>query len=290
MPLSTARPSHATPKRGTAPNILVTGASSGIGLATISQLAAKGARVFAGIRNSDHTTLVKDVGAQPVPLDLSDPESIRRVGEWLSEEVGSDGLLALVNNAGWALAGPLELLSRRDLEAQFSVNLFGLLELTTTLLPLMRIAAPGSRIVNISSVSGRLATPFAGAYAASKHSLEAITDALRQELRPWRIRVLRVVPGRVATPIWGKARSQLETLLAESQHSCTEAYREQLAPRIRRSSAELRTTPDMVADTIVRAIFSRSPRSTYFVGRDARIMCWLGRLPVPIRDMLLRRL
>jgi NAD(P)-dependent dehydrogenase (short-subunit alcohol dehydrogenase family) len=173
--------------------VLITGASGGIGRAAARELLSRGWAVFGGVRRpEDARGLQAELGAgfTPVQLDVTDPDSVRRAVEAVESALGGAGLDALVNCAGIARLGPLVCLSTEALREQFEVNLFGLFEVTRRFLPLLRVrqahpasnpARPPPRIVNLSSSSGRLAMPFFGMYAASKHALEGLSDSLRRE-------------------------------------------------------------------------------------------------------------
>jgi NAD(P)-dependent dehydrogenase (short-subunit alcohol dehydrogenase family) len=183
--------------------VVVTGASKGIGRACAMRLDRQGFRVFAGVRRvADAEALRKEASdrLEPVLVDVTDQAAVTALGEHVARSVGDDGLVGLVNNAGIAVAGPLEFLPPDELRRQLEVNVTGQLAVTQALLPVLRRAR--GRIVNIGSISGRLALPFTGPYAASKHALEALTDALRIELMPWGIHVSILQPGAIATPIW----------------------------------------------------------------------------------------
>lgn len=192
--------------------IVVTGASTGIGRACVAKAAAEGAHVFAAVRKqADADSLKQEFGDRVTPLimDVTKPDEIAaavsRVSEWLNGRT----LFGLVNNAGISVPGPLAHQSADDLRKQFETNFFGLHAVTAAFLPLIgsdrtRTGAPG-RIVMISSVGGKSAAPFVGAYAASKHALEGYSQALRRELMLFGIKVVVVAPGAVATPIWDKA-------------------------------------------------------------------------------------
>ena len=167
-----------------------------------------GFRVFAGIRKSADGEALQEVASdrlRPVYLDVTDGESIRAAAEIVEAGCGASGLSGLVNNAGIVIAGPLEFLPLVSLRSQLEINVVGQIAVTQELLALLR-RARGS-IVNMSSVSGRVAAPFLGPYSASKFALEALSDSMRLELRPWGISVSVVEPGPIATPIWEKSRT-----------------------------------------------------------------------------------
>ncbi|MGD1157325.1 MAG: SDR family oxidoreductase, partial [Terriglobia bacterium] len=183
--------------------VVITGASTGIGEACALHLDKLGFRVFAGIRKAaDAEALRHRASARLVPirLDVSDETEVEQAARNVTEALRGEGLAGLVNNAGIVVAGMLEFLPLDALRRQLEVNVVGQVAVTQAFLPHLRKAR--GRIVNIGSVSGLIAGPFSGAYAASKFALEALTDALRVELRPWKIHVSIVEPGNIQTPIW----------------------------------------------------------------------------------------
>ena len=185
--------------------VVVTGASTGIGEACALQLDRMGFSVFAGVRReADGKALEQKASGRltPVFIDVADEVSIASAVETVSAAVGDAGLAGLVNNAGIAVPAPIELVPLDALRRQLEVNVIGQVSVTQAFLPLVRKAQ--GRIVNMGSIAGRLAIPFLGPYCMSKFAMEALTDSLRVELRPWGIKVSLVEPGRISTPIWGK--------------------------------------------------------------------------------------
>ncbi len=192
-------------------SVLVTGASSGIGHDSVEALLAAGYRVFGTARRrEDADRLAREFGAGFTPLlvDVTDRNAVEQAVSAMSRELTGGCLDGLVNNAGIALAGPLSAQSFDEIRAMFEVNLFGVLSVTRACLPLLGMRsghprAPG-RIINISSGAGKMSIPFLGAYVASKHALEGLSNSWRQELMPYEIPVVVVGPGNVKTPIWTK--------------------------------------------------------------------------------------
>ncbi|HEY2283431.1 MAG TPA: SDR family oxidoreductase [Solirubrobacteraceae bacterium] len=280
------------------PSALITGASTGIGRATTLRLAAAGWRVFAGVREraAGERLLAEAAAGQVIPLtlDVTDAGQIEQARARIQEETARGGapgagrLDALVNNAGIGVGGPLELLSPEDLRMQFEVNVFGQVAVTRALLPALRAAR--GRIVLVSSIGGRVAVPYNGPYAASKHAIEAIGDALRGELHSSNIAVSLVEPGSVKTPIWGKAQDTANGLevppeLQWEYGRVPAAFAKVLSDTERRGVA-----PEQVAATIERALTARRPRARYLVGRDARGMVLAHTLlPTAAFDRMLRR-
>jgi NAD(P)-dependent dehydrogenase (short-subunit alcohol dehydrogenase family) len=279
------------------PTVLITGASTGIGRTTALRLAGAGWTVFAGVRDPAAGERLQREGAAgrviPLSLDVTDAGQIERARARVHEQAAraggaQGGLDALVNNAGIGVGGPLELLSPEDLRMQFEVNVFGQIAVTRALLGALRVAR--GRIVLLSSIGGRVSVPFNGPYAASKHAIEALGDALRGELHSSRIRVCLVAPGSVKTPIWSKARDTAEGLeippeLREEYGRVPAAFAKILADTERRG-----VSPEQVAATIERALTARRPRARYLVGRDARGMVLAhALLPTGAFDRVLRR-
>ena len=182
----------------TAKSVVITGASTGIGAACALHLDQWGWRVFAGVRKQGDAEALRAQGSArltPVSLDVTDTVSISTAASAVAGAVGAAGLAGLVNNAGIVVPGPIELLPLSDLRRQLEINVVGQVAVTQAFLPLIR--AGRGRIVNMGSIAGRMATPFTGAYGASKFALEALTDALRLELQPWGISVSIIEPGAV---------------------------------------------------------------------------------------------
>ncbi|MEO0982719.1 MAG: SDR family NAD(P)-dependent oxidoreductase [Pseudomonadota bacterium] len=197
--------------------VVITGASTGIGRAAAEHLAARGWRVFAGIRKeSDGEALAAASDAiHPILLDVTKPDHLTAGADAVAAALGGEKLAGLVNNAGIANMGPLALQPLDEFKSHFDVNVFGLLAATQAFLPLLgmdkaRAGGPG-RIVNITSVGGVLASPFLGAYTATKHAVESMTDSFRRELAPFGIDAIAVGPGAVKTPIWDKAEARNES-------------------------------------------------------------------------------
>jgi NAD(P)-dependent dehydrogenase (short-subunit alcohol dehydrogenase family) len=258
--------------------IVVTGASSGIGAAAAEALAKDGFIVFAGVRT--------DADA-PLRLDVTDRVQIAAA----AEHVTSSGfaLRGVVNNAGVAIAGPLEFLPVDQLRRQFEINVFGAIEVSQAFLPLLRRTR--GRLVFVGSISGRLAVPFIGPYSASKFALRALTDALRVELAPSGIDVALVEPGSVKTPIWEKGRASRASLLALLPPQTLDHYGEQLEALFEGTEREERTGMPVavVSEAIRHALTARKPQANYVLGGSAKAGSVLAMLPASLRDPALRR-
>lgn len=267
------------------PTVLVTGASRGIGRATATRLAEHGFDVLAGVRTSEDGDSLKRDGAgriQPVILDVTNQEHIDAL-----REVGTGPLDAVVNNAGIVVGGPVEAVTPADLRHQLEVNVVGQIAVTQAVLPSIRDAK--GRIVFVSSLSGRISTPMTGAYNASKFALEALADALRIEVRPWRIPVVLVEPAQTDTDMWRSADQQLEDTVAALSPEHRELYRKHIDGQ-RKSiprSQKMAVPPEAAAEVIEHALKTSRPKARYVVGAGPRIMGAVGRLmPSRIADPL----
>jgi NAD(P)-dependent dehydrogenase (short-subunit alcohol dehydrogenase family) len=263
--------------------VLVTGASSGIGHASALRLVASGWRVFGGVRSEEDAERLREHGVEPLQLDVTDSAAIAAAAEVVGGE-----LHGLVDNAGIAIAAPLELVPLDELRRQLEVNVVGQVAVLQAFLPALRRSR--GRVVLVGSVGGRSALPFLGPYAASKHALEAIADSLRVELAPWGIGVSIVEPASVKTAIWTKGAVQADVMRARISHDRAELY----AARIERFRAVALKRgpgidPDVVARVVEHALTASRPKARYLVGRDAHIRAWIERLPTRLRDRVLAK-
>lgn len=293
--------------------VVITGCSSGIGFDCAVDLAGRGWRVLAAVRRSeDGDKLVANAGPNVLPLmlDVTDPTAIASAAQVVQAELGEGRLDGLVNNAGILLAGPLESIDIESLRRQFEVNVFGVHAVTLAMLPfLKREVSPSSggdsscrkrtaRLVMMGSISGRITPPLYGAYAASKHALEAMADAWRMELCDQGVDVSIVQPDSVATPIWHKAT---ETL-ADNDHSRSQqesGVKERTSPlsaqlrTVRRSGlANARTgmPPERVVAAVRHALSTTRPRANYPVGWRTRASFIAQQwLPTRLFDTILRK-
>jgi NAD(P)-dependent dehydrogenase (short-subunit alcohol dehydrogenase family) len=256
------------------PTVLVTGASTGIGAAVVERLAGRGWHVHAGARAAaDLERLDALPGVEAVALDITDDEQVAG----LAARIGPR-LDALVNNAGVAITGPVEVLEVGEWRRQLDVNVIGQVAVTRALLPAL-LAARG-RLVNVSSIGGRVALPLFGPYSASKFALEAMTDALRRELRGTGVEVVSVEPGAVATPIWDKGLATGDAALAGMDAGQETRYARLIAAVRREAERNGRggLPPAAVADAVEAALTASRPRTRYVVGRQAQVQAALGRL------------
>ena len=273
--------------------ILITGASTGIGAACAIGCAERGMTVLAGVRDLVAGDALQATGGKaiiPVQLDVTDGESITNAADVVARHVGQAGLYGLVNNAGIAIGSPLELIPLQQLRRQFEVNVVGQIAVTQAVLPLLRRAR--GRIVNMGSIAGRGTIPMMGPYSASKHALEALTDALRLELYPWGIEVSIIEPGAIATPIWDKSMQTSVDVESEMPADGRHLY-EAAARSVRESvgQAAARAIPaDAVVKVVLHALTAKRPNTRYLVGRDAKLRAVMLRwLPDRLQDWILKK-
>lgn len=269
-------------------NILVTGASSGIGKDCCLTLAQKGFRVFATVRKPADGDALKTEQIHPLFLDVTDSDSIQQVLTTISGLLDGNGLDGIVNNAGIVVAGPLECLPISALRNQLEVNVLGQIAVTQAFLPLIRKTT--GRVVFISSISGRAASPFVGPYAASKHALEALADALRIELAPWNIRVSLIEPGCIQTPIWKKSQQSTLALTESFSDGWLNLYEAPMKKLANYSKqCEQRALPvQKVTEAIHHALTAYTPKTRYVIGHDARLRLLLKLLPDTWQDWIIR--
>ena len=268
--------------------VVITGASTGIGRATALRLARGGFDVLAGVRREEDGAALRgeDGRIEPVLVDVTDAGQVAG----LAERVAGAPLAGLVNNAGIAVAGPLEGIPLDDVRRQYEVNVFGLLAVTQALLEPIR--AGHGRIVNIGSIGGRINTPFVGPYSSSKAAVRSLSAALRRELRPWDIRVALVEPGALDTPIWRKGEEGAEETIGALSERVRTLYARQLAALVAatRTIAAGASSPDDAAQAVEHALTASRPRTLYTVGREARIQGALHSvLPARTFDALVAR-
>jgi NAD(P)-dependent dehydrogenase (short-subunit alcohol dehydrogenase family) len=270
--------------------VLVTGASTGIGQAIALYLDQLGYRVFGGVRKqADGEELQRSASnhLQWVYLDVVDQDSVRQAFELIQSQVGEAGLAGLVNNAGIAVASPLEFIPLEEFRRQLEVNVVGQLQVTQAFLPLVRQA--GGRLVFIGSISGRVTTPLLGPYSASKFAMTAVADALHRELMPWGIHVAVVEPGRIATPIWSKSIRSAQELRSRLPEGAEQLYGAAMDKVERRAASKKGGTPvEEVTGAVAHALASPRPKRRYLIGRDARMGALMARLlPASILDYLI---
>ncbi len=264
-------------------SVLITGCSSGIGRATARAFLEDDWRVFATARNVDDVDDLEEEGCETLELDVTDPEQVARTVEAVVDDAGS--IDCVVNNAGYAQMGPLEDISTSDLHRQFDVNVYGPHRLTRAALPHMRAQGEG-RIVNVSSVAGRIAMPGSGAYSGSKFALEGMSDALRAEVDEFDIDVVLIEPGPVETEFTNRVDEELpEDERTADYESLYELYDDaQLIGG--GSGGPFAAEPEDVADAILESATSPDPPARYPVGPLAQYGLYARFLPASIRDRL----
>lgn len=247
--------------------LLVTGASTGIGEAAARHMAARGWTVFAGVRSQTDAEALRQGAAgdlRPILLDVTKPDQVEAAVKTIRAALGNRRLSGLLNNAGIAKMGPLAIQPLEDFEAHFAVNVFGMLRVTQAFVPLLggdpsREGPPG-RIVTITSVGGKIAAPFLGAYTATKHANEAMTDTLRRELAIYGIDAIAIGPGSVKTPIWDKAEKDNEGgLYAGSDWAGSlKIFEETML-----TGGKTGLPPQTIAEVVEDALSNPKPRARY---------------------------
>ena len=277
---------------------VITGASSGIGRACAFALASEGWLIFAGVRDEEASAALQQAGngrIEPVQLDVTDAAQIEAAAATVMQRLDAEaipGLAGLINNAGFVLAGPLEFTAIDALRRQLEVNVVGQVAVTQAFLPLLRRAQPPGRVVNIGSVSGRVASPLLGPYAMSKHAMEAFSDSLRRELAPQGVHVALLEAGPLATAIWERTVSETEAAMAEAPPEVERLYGPMLTALLgyARNSAQQADPVERAVDAIGHALTAARPRRRYPVGRGvARRLRLLRLLPDAVVDWMLRK-
>lgn len=263
-------------------NIVITGCSTGIGLATAILLKAHGHHVFATARNTNDLTTLKQAGLQAHRLDVDDSQSINNFVKQLPNTID-----VLVNNAGFGQPGALEDLSRDLLRAQFETNVFGLQELTNAIIPIMRKQGRG-RIINVSSILGLISMTYRGAYNASKYAVEGLSDTLRLELKDIPIHVCLIEPGPIKSEFRHTAVEKFtKAQLLDKNSPHHERYKQMKAAREKKPDP-FALPPEAVAKKILHAVESKKPKIRYKVTLPSQLLSLLKRaLPDRALDYLL---
>jgi NAD(P)-dependent dehydrogenase (short-subunit alcohol dehydrogenase family) len=271
-------------------HVLVTGVSTGIGYATVGELLRHGYSVLGSVRkHEDAQRLRQEFGGEFTPLvfDVRREDEIRAAAVQVGEQVGECGLCGLINNAGISVPGPLSLIPAAKLQQQWEINVMGVFHVTRAFLPMLGTIPrdqPAGRIVNISSLSGRIAYPFMGAYAASKHALEALSDSWRRELMLYGIDLIVIQPGAIKTPIWDKS-APVSSEFADSDYG-------PILKRINLMEAKKTALPVQKVTRVIRhALECRRPKSRYVIP-DRWVKYWIGPRVLPDRwlDWIIRRM
>jgi len=251
--------------------VVVTGASRGIGRTIALDLSEHGFSVFAGVRKHDHAEALIEASegrVSPLILDVTDSTGVAAAAKEVADATGNLGIAGVVNNAGVAVFGPVEQASMSSIDHQFGVNVLGVLTVTQQFLPQLRSGK--GRIVNVSSVNGRLSVPFSGVYSATKFALEALSDALRFELKPWGITVSVVQPGVISTDIrrgaledWVKSQDEL----SEDDRLLYEESLQKLSTILEHIEATA-AGHDHVSAAVLDALTAETPQTRYEAGPD----------------------
>lgn len=271
-------------------SVVVTGASTGIGAATARVLLRHGLRVFGSVRKAQDAERLKaelGEGFTPLLFDVTDESAVKEAAQRVRSILGGETLHGLVNNAGIGVGGPLLLLTLEDLRRQFEVNVFGVVSVTQAFAPLLGTdrglrGAPG-RIVNMSSVGGKLGMPFLAPYVASKHALEGLSQCLRRELLVYKIDVIVIGPGAVATPIWDKTEE------IDAARFLGSVYEEPLRRFIQRfvENGRKGLPPEAIGELVHKALTTATPRTRYPILKN-KLARWV--LPRLLPDRTLDRL
>ncbi len=254
--------------------MIVTGASTGIGLASVKAFSEKGYTVFGTVRKAEDAERLRQIpNAHPLMADVTDHTTVTTAAETVEAFLQADDNVAgLVNNAGIAISGPISDVPLKWVKTQFDVNVIGLMAVTQAFLPLLKRGTPG-RVMNISSVAGKVVSPFLGVYAASKHAVEALSDALRRELMPFGVKVIIIEPGPIATPIWDKGIEDAIKFYVDTPY----------APVLKRlvkyfvTGGKNGLPATAVAKLILSAMEHPNPKTRYLITPDKRSF-WMGRL------------
>ncbi len=274
-------------------NVMITGASTGIGKATALHLDRLGFRVFASVRKESDANALRAEASErlmPILMDVTDGASIHKAQQEVSASVGNAGLSGIVNNAGVGFFSPLEFTPQDTLRWLFDVNVFGLLVVTQAFLPLVRQAR--GRIVNVSSEAVLVVTPFHGPYSASKLAVDGFSDALRRELSPFGVQVSVIIPGRINTPIWEKAGEMSTNVARRQPPEANLLYGKPYARAVEFFAQMGRNgiPPQTVAVAIAHALTAKRAKQYYLVGSDARLFNILRTiLPPTLADWMVRR-
>jgi NADP-dependent 3-hydroxy acid dehydrogenase YdfG len=262
--------------------VLITGCSSGIGGALVKEFAAAGHRVVATARRLESIEELAGDGVHVLELDVTDQGSIEKAASAAQDAFGAIDIV--VNNAGYALIGPVVELDLDELRTQFETNVIGVVAVTRAVVPQM-VERRSGRVVNIGSVSGVTVTPFGGAYCGTKAAVHLISDALRMELAPFGIRVVEIQPGAVASRFADNAADGVERFRSDSVYS---SIADSIVARARISETNS-TSAEVVASAIVEAATAADPPSLLRFGTGSRLLPALGRLPAGIRDRFFSR-
>ena len=258
--------------------VIVTGASTGIGAATARELAKRGFHVLAGVRRGIDADAIRATNLEPIMLDITNEAEIAALVKRMTGDPERRPLRALVNNAAIEINAPVEVLPLSEWRRQFDVNLFGQVAMIQALLPAL-IESRGT-VVNISSVGGKLAMGGYGPYASTKFALEAVSDALRREVKPLGVKVILVEPGAVTTEMSGRVRVNAERITSEMTAEQRGRYASLMHSMVSQAESYISkaVSAEFASRVIADAIANKRPRARYTVGSDAAILAVLVRL------------
>lgn len=275
--------------------VIITGASSGIGKSTAHYLAERGYHIFGGVRKeSDANKLRAESNGkiEPIILDVTKHDQIKAAVALVQARItAKPTLFALVNNAGITTSGPIEFLDIDELRYLWEVNVIGIVATTQAFMPLLR-TAERAQIINISSFGGTIASPFLAPYHASKFAVEAISDAMRMELKPWpQIHVSIIKPASIKTPIWQKALDDFDTLYDRLKPGAHDYYDNTLrtVTKSRREFDEQGESPQIVSEAIYKALTAKQPKTRHLLAFNRLLFIFLRFIPDRWRDRLVMR-
>ena len=271
-------------------SVVITGTSTGIGRACAERMAAAGWTVYAGVRkDADADDVQRSItgDVRPVIIDVTNGDHITALVARLRDDLGANGLDGLVNNAGVAEGGPIEAVTESDWRWHFDVNVFGVVNLTRECLPLL-LASRG-RVVNVASIAGRISAPMMAPYAAGKHAVEAISEALRFEVEDLGMHVSCVEPGEIESAIWSKADEQLSRIEGTLSPDVKARYARHLDMLYGfvADGAKRGIPASKVANAVHHALTASRPKHRYLVGPDAKMVGVVSRLPDRMRQRML---
>jgi NAD(P)-dependent dehydrogenase (short-subunit alcohol dehydrogenase family) len=267
--------------------VIITGASSGIGEATARELARRGFHVLAGIRRDHDADAIRGLNIEPLILDITNPDHIRALADRVHGDPQGRAVRALMNNAGMGVNAPVEVFAIDEWRRLFEVNFFGHIAVTQTLLPAL-IRSKG-RVINISSVGGKIAMATYGPYASTKFALEAISDSLRREIAPLGVQVVVVEPAAVRTKIGDRAIARAQEVASTMTPEQSERYGRLVEAITAQASSAMESglSADAAAKVIAQAVTARKPRTRYTIGREAALLPVLTTLPDRMLDCIL---
>ena len=268
-------------------SVVITGASSGIGRASVELMSQAGWQVFATVRKPADQNKLRSQNIVPVLMDVEDPASISAAGQEIESQLGGRGLDGLVNCAGIGVARPVEYASLDDIRQIFEINVFGQIAVTQALSRLLR--QNRGRIVNVTSIGVNIAIPFGGLLNSSKSAFAMLSDSLRLELRPFGVRVIAIEPGAIATPAVEKTLGDIEKVIENMPAEAQAQYGEMLRNFGQKAYAREKSgsPPEVVARAVHHALTSTRPRIRYRVGKHAKLLATLPKvLPESLLDLL----